>query len=354
MPSVNEELFDLNVRHQVELQRLNLGAARRVVALLNRFDRDLMKQIERRGDDTGSFTMARLNKLLTSVREINKEAYERVEELMRDEVDGLAEYEAGFQAKTLRRAIPVEVDIVTPTRQQLLSAVYSRPFQGRLLKEWVAGMEEGRFARLRDAVRMSVVEGQSVNDLVKRIMGTKRLKYRDGILNVSRRSAEAIARTALNHTANYASEVLYAENLDLIEKVQWVSTLDSRTTPVCRSRDGKVYPVDDGPRPPAHINCRSTTIPITKSWRELGIDMDEMPEGTRASMDGQVPASMTYNAWLKQQPAEFQDEVLGKTRGALFRRGGLTMDRFVDKSGRQYTLDELKKREAKAFKTAGV
>jgi len=34
-----------------------------------------------------------------------------------------------------------------------------------------------------------------------------------------------------------------------------------------------------------------------------------------------VPADMTYYEWLKTQPKEFQDDVLGKTRGKLFREG---------------------------------
>jgi len=33
----------------------------------------------------------------------------------------------------------------------------------------------------------------------------------------------------------------------------------------------------------------------------------------------------------------------------LFRQGGLTLDRFVDRAGREYTLDELRRREAAAW-----
>jgi len=76
--------------------------------------------------------------------------------------------------------------------------------------------------------------------------------------------------------------------------------------------------------------------------------------GTRASADGQVDANLSYGEWLKRQPAEVQDEVLGPTRGKLLRAGKLTMDRFYNDRGRYLTLDELRERNATAFERAGL
>jgi len=42
------------------------------------------------------------------------------------------------------------------------------------------------------------------------------------------------------------------------------------------------------------------------------------------------------------------------TRGKLFRKGGLTLDKFVDHSGKLFTLDELRAAHGAAFKAAGV
>jgi len=106
-------------------------------------------------------------------------------------------------------------------------------------------------------------------------------------------------------------------NEDVLAGVQWVSTLDDRTMPICQNRDGMTYELNGGPRPPAHPNCRSTAIPITRSWEELGQDGDEIPEGTRASMDGQVPRSVSFYEWLKKQPESVQREALGPRRFAL-------------------------------------
>ena len=71
-------------------------------------------------------------------------------------------------------------------------------------------------------------------------------------------------------------------------------------------------------------------------------------------MDGQVPGDMNYAEWLAKKPAAFQDEVLGATRGRLFREGKMPLTSFVNNAGREYTLDDLRKRDAAAFKRAGL
>lgn len=82
--------------------------------------------------------------------------------------------------------------------------------------------------------------------------------------------------------------------------------------------------------------------------------MKDLPEGTRASMNGQVSEKETYQSWLGKQSAAFQDDVLGPTKGKLFREGGVTLDRFVDRNGASLTIDQLRAKEAPAFKRAGV
>jgi len=80
----------------------------------------------------------------------------------------------------------------------------------------------------------------------------------------------------------------------------------------------------------------------------------DYPVGTRASINGQVAGDQTYNEFLRKQDASFQDDVLGVTKARLFRKGELPVDRFVDNKGREYTLDELKRRESEAWKKAGL
>lgn len=353
--TVNGDLFDLAVRHQVGLQRFSTATVRKLIALLNRVDADLVAKIKELDPQevTGAWSAKRVEKLLEAIRVINRDAYERVNRELTKELKGLAAYEGEFQAKALGKAFPVAVDIVSPSAEQLYAAVNSRPFQGRVLKDWGKDLEASAFAKVRDAIRQGYVEGETTADIVRRIRGTKARKYEDGILAISRRNAESVVRTAINHTANAARQELYKANADLIGSWRFVATLDARTTVGCAALDGQTFKLGSGPMPPRHYNCRSTTVPVTKTWRELGFDIDELPAGTRASMNGQVPANQTYQEWLKRQPVEVQDEVLGKTKGELFRKGDLPLERFVD-DGRTLTLDELRDLEGKAFAKAGL
>ncbi|MDO9677070.1 hypothetical protein Q7547_10765, partial [Glaesserella parasuis] len=95
-------------------------------------------------------------------------------------------------------------------------------------------------------------------------------------------------------------------------------------------------------RPPLHPRCRSILQLVTKSWKELGIDgVDEMPSSTRASQDGPVSEQINYENWLKSKSPEQQDQVLGKGKADLWRRGVITFADMLNQSGRPLTLKQL-------------
>ena len=101
------------------------------------------------------------------------------------------------------------------------------------------------------------------------------------------------------------------------------------------ARDGEVFPIDEGPRPPAHFNCRSVMVPVLD-----GEKVEGMRPAVTADSIGTVPATTTYDEWLRQQPASFQDEVLGPGKAELFRKGE-TLDKFVDAAGKPIPLKDL-------------
>ena len=83
------------------------------------------------------------------------------------------------------------------------------------------------------------------------LRGTKALRYNDGNMARLDRSNTTLVRTAVQHCAQTARSAFYQRNTDIIVGVQWVSTLDSRTTATCRSLDGSKFLVDRA-RPPLH------------------------------------------------------------------------------------------------------
>ena len=346
----NDELRDRAIAHQIYLMRYESSVVRNIIDLLSKSNKDIVDRLA--GIESGMNT-AEVDARLEGIRNIISASWDEAGRDLMSELSDLAEYESNHQEQVIKESVPVQLNMVTPAATTLVAAIESRPFDGKLLKEWIDKLSEDSYIRIRDAVRMGIVEGESYAQITKRITGTKALNYADGVAYLNYRQTQALVSTAVSHTTNEARQTFYGENDDIIKGVQWVSTLDSRTTPICQSRDGKVYPLDSGPRPPAHFRCRSATTPVLKSWKELGINLDEAPAGTRASMDGQVAETETYQTWLKKKPAEFQNEVLGPNRAKLF-RDGMPLDRFVDQSGHEYTLKQLKTKDALAFKKAGI
>lgn len=349
MPTANELLRDSTLRHSVNLHRLSNGIAARILATLQQAEEELERQLRRRLTE---WSRTRTEAALAEVRDLLRQTYRAIGMSLRTDLSELAAYESDFQRAMLARAgNAVAVGLGSGlTLEQLAVIVNSRPFQGRLLRTWAAGLELDAFRRVKGAIRQAMTLGETIDQAIRRIRGTRANKYRDGILAISRRDAEAVARTALAHVAESVSDATYAANADVLRGLKFLATLDSRTTiQWCVPRDGHVYsvighrPLDGGPPWLAgpgrlHWRCRSTSTPVLKSARELGID----DAGTRSSMTGQVPASLNYREWLKTQPASVQDSVLGKRRGLLFRSGKIESDDLFTVSGRFKSVAELR------------
>jgi len=88
-------------------------------------------------------------------------------------------------------------------------------------------------------------------------------------------------------------------------------------------------------------NCRSAEVPVLYTLRELGLDVDDTPTGTRASSEGQIRADTTFEEFLGRRTEAQQDEQLGVGRAQLWRDGKLTLSQLLDLSGSPLSLTQL-------------
>lgn len=264
---VNDTLLHAAIDHSIDQTRYSSGVIRRIIAILNKADSHLFLRLtaalEQMPPD--AFSVQRLESLLAEVRDLNARAYATIRQNLESELADLVRYEIGYQQQLFEHVLPVQVGFASVSVETAYAAAMARPFQGRLLSEWAAGIESDRMARIRDTIRIGFVEGQTVADMVRQLRGTQARGFEDGIIQIDRRNAESIVRTAVSHTANFARQRFYEGNSGLIKGLRWVATLDGRTSPICRARDGKVFPVNSGPRPPAHWNCLPGTSKIKVS-----------------------------------------------------------------------------------------
>lgn len=367
MTAANQELFDSHIGHQADLARYSNGVVRRIIATLNRSDARMASELQRAIDDMGAaFKIERLESMLATLRQVNAEAFTQIDRQLASELRDFVAEESAWQAMVIKEAVPAVVSVASVSAEQAYAAAMARPFQGVVLKGALKDLSDQRARMVRQAIAQGFVENRTTQQIIRDIMGTKAKGYADGLMEKSRRDIEAITRTALSHTAGVAQQQVIDANADLIKAVLWSATLDIRTSPICRPRDGKTYAAKAPHKPighafpwlggpgAAHWCCRSARVPVLKSWKEMGLDFGDIPEGTRSSMDGQVPEATSYADWLKKQSAARQDDVLGPTRAKLLRDGGLSVEDMYSQRGQYLTLDELKQRNATAFKKAGL
>ena len=361
MATANEKLLDNTVNHSIDIQRFGNGVVRRMLAILNKADAkltdELISALERMTPE--NFTVQRLDALLKEVRALNGKAYTSVRTGLEVDLLDLVKSEADYQADLFKDVLPVNVSVAKIDPEVVYTAAMARPFQVSRdravpLNEYLTGLSNDRAAKIRDAVRLGYLNSETTSQIVRTIRGTKTQNYADGLMQGPRYHVEGMVRTAINHMSNFTAQRFYEANDSILKGWRFVATLDGRTSITCSALSGNMYPIGSGPMPPRHISCRSASVPVVKSWRELGVDLDEIPVGTRASLDGQISSDITFTDWLKRKPASFQDEILGATRGKLFRANEITLDKFANNKGKVYSIQELRIKNKEIFIKAGI
>lgn len=353
--ATDKHLIDIATRHQVYLERLKSGQVKSMGTALRKLEKAILQVVGAlREANLGDLTKARLNEVLRDLTKVqSKILLEAIDGLI-PELERIAGYEAEFEAKSIEQAV-ADVTLAVPPAKAAFKAALKQPLSatGEMLEPFLRDWSAKEVSAVNNLIRKGYAEGWTNQQMVQALRGTKKLNYADGIVARIGRNADAVVRTAVQHVASTARMETWAANADVIEGYRWVSTLDNKTTPTCRSLDGQVFKLGRGPRPPVHIRCRSTTV------AEVDPKYDFLDEGaTRSSASGYVDGDLTYYEWLKTQPEAFQDSVIGPIRGKLLREGGLTAKEFARLNlGRNFsplTLSEMQELEPVAFQRAGL
>lgn len=355
MATVNEKLASEAVRRRIMLLRYGNNLAQLLINELREANpsitASLLQGVE--GMNARNTTPARLNALRRLVLNETTDVYTAILKKLNGEMDKFGTAETEYHANTLRSGIPPAVlklldkKIETTSWQQVLASVNSRAVMGSTIEKWFnTRLPEELTAGLVNGVQKGIIEGVPSTKIISEIR-------KGGAWGNNERNLATVTHTAINFVAADARELTRAANADLIKQRQWLSTLDNKTSVICIVRDGLLYTADKEPKPighnipygagpgKIHFRCRSTETWVVKSFRELGIDIDELDEGTRASMNGEVPAGMNYMQWLQEKASpRVQEEVLGVTRADMLRDGKFSAESFFD-DGKLIPLDKL-------------
>jgi len=329
--SANDYLINRAIKHQIYVQRYAGGQVKELLSYLEDAQDEIVKQLK----TVKSLAQTRsLNRKLAAITNLQQEALNRFRNNLRSSAGDFAEYEAEFAVKTMN--VAATASITLPASEQLRALVTQRPMQLAIgsggvqtitINQAATQFAADKAGEMRRIIQTGIVEGSTVQSLTRDIVS---------VTNRHKRQAESLVRTSVNHISSEARSAVNRANDDILKGEEWVAVLDGRTTIGCAALDGKILGFDEPPFTPRHWGCRSLRVPaLDDRFEQPGL------EGERASMDGPVSAKRTYSGWLRGQPAEFQDDVLGKTRGKLFRSGELSLDQFVDNNGNTITLADL-------------
>lgn len=340
MADANDKIFSDVTERQLQLLRVEAQLRLEILTELRKLERSIVARLT----EEDSFTQKRLRILLNDVRDFIKEAYAVISAKSLDDMIELASIESAAMAKSL-------VNVQVATAAPLAVEKIRRLMEGALIsgapsEEWWQRQDDELRRAFSDNMREGVLLGETNDQLVRRVRGTKDLGYTNGIMQTARNKAEALVRTSVQTAANTARFETMEGVGNLIASYQHVSTLDSRTTPICVVRDGMRWDAKSKKplkhslpfkMPPLHWNCRSTLISNIK-----GVDLPD--DATRASEDGQVSVKTTFEGFLKSKPKEFVEEVLGKGKAELYLGGKIGLRDLLDQSGNPLTLAELKRK----------
>ena len=397
-------------RNSIDLNRFSNGVSRKIVQsnidVIIRAAKQLSKIDPSRPP---SYKTARLRSLIKQTKESLSTWEKESVDVMIRELEGLAGVQAGFVEDQIAQALPngvlktdlnplgysVQTVAVSPSFAKavvtkdpsVLSLKSTGTFDltaaqgaevllpnGETVQKAFRGLASRQATQFNQVVRTGLLSGETTESIVSQLIGN--LQFGQGaktnqqyllagkeVLNMASHQIRTVVRTSINQVSNAASQQVYKANEDITEKYKYVSTLDSRTTALCASLDGKEFEYGKGPEPPQHFNCRSTTVAVIDydALKKMGWDIDVPKEGRRAAAGGMVPANETYGKWLYGQrktgtkftPGARQIEALGKEKAKYFNRlankygADNAIKKFVREDGSEVSLFQLKKRYGK-------
>jgi len=339
---------------QYELDTYNDKELRKIQRAVNKARNQVVSYVQERGDKI-------------------KEWSERRSEQIIDEMDRLT---TGLQTQlgesiskmataTAVASIPAYNDIlsfggkvvgfnnVALSAAQLKSIVEKTPVGGRLLRNSLKDGTQGWMQRtftakmqgeLREDLLAGRLRGFGPRELAKAI--------REKFDNLSKKEIITLARSYNHAASTKAMDLVYQQNQDVVKRVKWTATLETgykkkgRGTCIrCAVLDGRTFELNDHPPCPLHPRCRCVLTPVTKSYKELGLDVEEVKEGSRPytkrtryeNIDvgrrkkilsiGQHEGN--YGSWFYKQGPKFQKDMVGPNRAKLIRTGEIDFDDLI-------------------------
>lgn len=325
MAPSNKRLLDVLARHQVYVEGVKADYFGRFIPVLAEIQKEirfLFSQLTIK--DLSSFTKRDLNKFLIEIKNIQKKHYNLYTEILINELVEFMQVDnknlkimfATLQREDDSKPVSEEeadkaledseedsnlypVAWFTDSQDKLWSNIVNAPIpaNGMLLSTFIVSFTASASSAIENIIRKGYANHSTVDEVLIELFGTAALGFKNGATNRILSQSNAVTSTIIQHISSIVQagigSIFYGN-------YRWVSVIDNSTTDICRHRNNKVFKYGAGPLPPAHIGCRSKTVPVVSG------DIEDVP---------------SYYAWMKQQPDEFLEDVLGSSKAAALKSG---------------------------------
>lgn len=340
--SANEYLIDASTRHQIMLQRLSGGSFNKLKPLLEKLQKDIRARLT---EDQTDFQMNRLTSLMRDIQSLFDAANSEVSRKLNLDLDEFIPYETDFQYRMLSNTVTTELTL--PAIEQVVAAVTTAKAElisgGVTKRLTISEMVETlgtKPATIENKIRAGVIEGKSVDQMVRDIMRVANQAHK--------RDVRTVVRTAFNLAGSEARRAVNAANSDVLIGERLVVTLDSRTSVTCYGLGSKneIYKIGEGPQPPLHFGCRTIRTGIVDPrYAVPGIKGLKSARGD--SGVEKIDTDITFDQFLKNQSVAFQKEFFYKFSGGQYKyeawkAGKISGADFVDGKGAEIDLSYLK------------
>lgn len=210
-------------------------------------------------------------------------------------------------------------NIVLPSFSFIFSSLMGN---GEYMKNSMKTLNNIISKKLTDSLTYAYANKLSISEYKDSLFGTSLNRYKDGLLSRIKYMNSSSVNTIMQHISSKSDDMintaLSSEHLKKpilnkpgnyilkTKRYMWVSIIDHRTSLICRQRNRNIYVYGKGPIPPAHYYCRSKVI------RYLGKESET-----------------TYKSWydwIKRQPTDVQNYVLGEDLANKLNAGLLNAD----------------------------
>lgn len=355
MSSVNQQIAEQLMELTSQLPRVQASMTRQLKKAFAEYQRDMLAAVAKAdvmGVTARRYQQKRALALIASVKELTTKHYRDIYKHSEAELISLGKVASDSMLSVVNGVAGGDLLTKTLTSPQMKYLVKHSVIDGATSAEWWGKQASDTTFKFNKAVQDAMIKGEGTDGIVRRIRGTRKNGYRDGFMNTAYNNARSLTHTSVQNVANESRLQTMNENDDVLEGIEWLSTLDGHTTQKCKTLDGLVWDMNHKPvghkqewvGATAHWQCRSTQVPVLKGFSDLPKRKQNAFKGKRASMDGKKSGSLNYDKWLKKKDLTdpmFVRRTLGAKKYDIWRAKGLSMLDMVDQHNNPLSVAQL-------------